>query len=645
MSHDSQDAAGPGIVAAGLGKRYGRTTALEDVSFTLGAGEMLAVVGPDGAGKTTLVQLLAGLLGPSAGTAVVAGLDVRTAGTALGEHVGYMSEGFTLYGSLSVAENLAFFAELYGVSGFERERRVADLLRFSRLDAALNRRASQLSGGMQKKLALCCVLLHEPQVLLLDEPTLGVDPLSRQEFWRLLERFLTQGMTILVTTAYLDEAERCQQALLLHQGKVLAAGRPDDLRRSYRDTLWELRVGQPAAARRRLAERYGRERVYLVRRELLVAVPTTEGLHTPGEALAEAGIAVEAARRLEPRLEDVFVARIAAAAPHQAPFEEVRLGAPRAQAAGLAGISAEGLTRRFGSFTAVHAVSLDVQPGEVFGLVGPNGSGKSTLIRMLTGLLPPSAGTAEVAGHQAARAGAALHQAVGYMSQRFSLYLDLSIQENLDFFGGVYGLSGARLEARQRWALELAGLGGQEATRTSELGGGFRQRLALAAAVLHEPPVVFLDEPTSGVDPIARRRFWDLIYAVAQAGTTVLVTTHYLDEAERCDRIAVLAGGRVVALGSPAELRAVAERQLGGQLYAVETDAPVRALELLVGRSEVTHAAVYGSSVRVALAQGASPAALDAALAEAGVLGHAQPTEPTLEDTFAVLLRQGSEPS
>jgi ABC-2 type transport system ATP-binding protein len=561
------------VLVEGLSKRFRRTAALEDVSFAVAPGEMLAVVGPDGAGKTTLVQLLAGLLEPTAGAARVAGLEVRTAGTALGERVGYMSEGFTLYGSLTVAENLAFFADLYGVRGAERDRRIAELLRFSRLDAALGRRAGQLSGGMQKKLALCCVLIHEPRVLLLDEPTLGVDPLSRQEFWRLLERFLGEGMAIVMTTAYLDEAERCQQALLLHRGRVLAAGPPAELRRA-----------QGAAT-----------------------------------------------------LEDVFVAQIATApegdaAPVGAPSREP----PVAPTAG-GGVSAEGLTRRFGDLTAVDGVSFDVRPGEVFGLLGPNGSGKSTLIRMLMGSLRPTAGNARVAGFDAARVGAALHERIGYVSQRFSLYGDLTVGENLDFFGGVYGLDGALLARREAGALALAGLTGHEGARTRDLGGGHRQRLALAAALLHRPAVLFLDEPTSGVDPLARRRFWDLIHAAADAGTTVLVSTHYLDEAERCDRVCVLDAGRLVALGAPAELRRAAGERLG-RLYAAATPSPVRAREVLAARPEVVQATVYGSTVRLALAPGTPPAAVEAALAAAGLPAALRPVDPTLEDAFAAIL-------
>jgi ABC-2 type transport system ATP-binding protein len=629
-----------GITVAGLSKHYARAAALDDVSFTLAPSEMLAVVGPDGAGKTTLVQLLAGLLEPSGGSAVVAGLDVRTAGTALGERVGYMSEGFTLYGSLSVAENLAFFADLYGVSKAERTRRMADLLRFSRLESVLHRRASRLSGGMQKKLALCCVLIHEPQVLLLDEPTLGVDPLSRQEFWRLLERFLTGGMSIVVTTAYLDEAARCQQTILLHQGKVLAAGSPSDLRNAYDEILWDLQVQPQALARRLLADHYGDDRVYLFRRDLRVAIRGAASGDGPVDLLRAAGLAVTQARRVEPTLEDVFVARIAAASPGGAqPTTAAALVGPE-RAAAPAGIRLEGLTRSFGRFRAVDGVSLAVQPGEVFGLLGPNGSGKSTIIRILTGLLAPSGGTAWVAGQNVAPAGGALRQHVGYMSQRFSLYLDLTVAENLDFFGGLYGLGDRRLAERKCWGLALAGLVGQQDARTSGLGGGYRQRLALAVALLHAPAVVFLDEPTSGVDPIARRRFWDLIYAVAQAGTTVLVTTHYLDEAERCDRLAVLDGGRLIALGSPAELKAAATRELGAQLYAVETPTPVLALEVLARQPEVSQATVYGTTVRLALREGVPPAAVAAAVSAAGLTGRVLPAEPTLEDAFVALLRR-----
>jgi ABC-2 type transport system ATP-binding protein len=498
-----------GVIAAGLSKRYGTSTALDDVSFSVAPGQMLAVVGADGAGKTTLIQLLAGLLAPTAGMALVAGLDVRTAGTVLGERIGYMSEGFTLYGSLTVAENLAFFAALYGVSGAERERRTAELLLFSRLDSALDRRAGRLSGGMQKKLALCCVLIHHPRVLLLDEPTLGVDPLSRQELWRLLDRFLADGMTILVTTPYLDEAERCQRALLLHQGRIVAFGSPTELQEAYADVLWEVRAEPIERSRRLLADHYGAGRPYLVRRDLRVAVPPDDAI-SPTVILDRPDVRIEWARQVEPTLEDVFVSRITAATPALLGSSEVRVDAAIQHLSAVGGITVDRLTRRFGGFTAVDAVRLEIRPGEIFGLLGPNGSGKSTLIRMLTGLLPPSEGAARVAGHDVVRAGSQLRASVGYMSQRFSLYLDLSVEENLDFFGGVYGLSGTQLAERKTWALALASLAGQERTRTGALASGYRQRLALAVALLHGPAVVFLDEPTSGVDrtgddPLSRR--------------------------------------------------------------------------------------------------------------------------------------------
>jgi ABC-2 type transport system ATP-binding protein len=598
---------------------------------------MLGVVGPDGAGKTTLVQLLAGLLEPTQGSAMVAGLDVRTAGTQLGERIGYMSEGFTLYGSLSVAENLAFFADLYGIAGSVREQRIAELLRFSRLEDALARRASQLSGGMQKKLALCCALIHRPQVLLLDEPTLGVDPLSRQEFWQLLERFQAEGVALVMTTAYLDEADRCQQALLLHRGHALALGAPTDLRASYHDVLWELR-GAPPQARAILVRHYGPERVYLVRRDLRVAVPPDHAEQRPAEILSADGVSPGDSRIVEPTLEDIFVARIAGGEPVAGASFDGSHSAEKRGAAPELGIVADGLTRRFGAFTAVDQVSLQIRAGEVFGLVGPNGSGKSTLIRMLIGLLRPSAGSARVAGYDVASAGMALRTHIGYMSQRFSLYVDLTVDENLEFFAGVYGLAGARLEERRRWALDLAGLAGQERTHARDLGGGHRQRLALAAALMHEPSAIFLDEPTSGVDPIARRRFWDLIYTIAESGTTVFATTHYLDEVERCDRVALLDAGRLIAVGTPSELKSAMKAHLRSELYVVRTSAPVRVAALLAARPEARQATVYGRTVRVALARGAGPDVIEAALVRDGLHLEAEPTEPTLEDAFTALI-------
>jgi ABC-2 type transport system ATP-binding protein len=480
-------------------------------------------------------------------------------------------------------------------------------------------------------------------VLLLDEPTLGVDPLSRQEFWRLLERFLARDMAIVMTTAYLDEAERCQQAILLHEGRVLAAGSPAELRRADNESLWELRLDQPEAARRLLGERYGADRPYLVRRHVRLAVPV-EAQARPVDELRAAGISVQEAHQVEPTLEDVFVNRIAATRAAESPRPLAETSSPMSGVQPRGGISVDRLTRRFGDFTAVNTVSLEVEPGEVFGLVGPNGSGKSTLIRMLTGILQPSGGSARVAGHDVAGAGLDLRRSVGYMSQRFSLHNDLSVVENLEFFGGVYGLSNSRLAERLRWGLGLAGLEGQEHTRTSALGGGYRQRLALAAALLHAPPVVFLDEPTSGVDPIARRRFWDLIYGVAQTGTTMLVTTHYLDEAERCDRIGLLSAGHLVALGSPDELKALAVSRIG-RLYAVQTTAAVKTLELLTTRPEVAQATVYGASVRIALRDESALGTLRDVLAAGGFAAAITPVEPTLEDTFAALLRPegGSE--
>ena len=474
-------AAEPAIAVRSLTRRFGRRTALDSVTLEIAAGELFGIIGADGAGKTTLLQSICAILDPSAGSVVVHGLDSVREAARIHPLLGYVAQAYSLYGDLTVAENLDFFAAIRGVSGTASAARREELLRFSGLAPFLDRRAKALSGGMQKKLAVACSLVHEPQVLVLDEPTLGVDPVSRRELWRMLREFHARGRTIVVATSYMDEAAACERVALLSGGRVVACERPAALG------------------------------------------PDLE----------------EAVKRL--------LAPEAAAPP-----------APRAAAARLSGdaIRLEGLTRRFGAFTAVDRVSFAVARGEVFGLLGPNGSGKSTIIKMLCGILPPSEGRMEVAGIDVASRPGAAKGRIGYMSQRFSLYTDLAVEENIDFFGAVYGLAGRKLDERRAWVVELAGLAGLERTLVKRLSGALRQRLGVGCALLHRPDVLFLDEPTSGVDPVSRDGFWRLIAEVAAGGTAVLVTTHYMREAERCDRVALLAAGRLLALDAPAALRA-----------------------------------------------------------------------------------------
>ncbi len=469
----------PLIRIRNLSRRFGRTWALQGIDLEINKGEMFGIVGPDGAGKTTLIQAMCAILDPTEGTITVGGRDSVKEASKITASIGYMSQAYSLYGDLTVDENLQFFAEVRQLSPVTFLDRRQKLLQFSGLTQFLDRRAKNLSGGMQKKLALCCSLIHEPDLLILDEPTLGVDPLSRRDLWRMLEEYQARGLTVILATSYMDEAACCDRLAFLSAGKLLACDRPQAFGADLEQAFQRLQ---------------------------------------PPQALPSAPIA---ARHPE---------------------------------AGRA-IEIEGLTKRFNNFTAVDNISFNVGRGEIFGLLGPNGSGKSTTIKMLCGILSPSAGMARVAGVDVAARAEEARRRIGYMSQRFSLYFDLTVEENLAFYGAVYGLQGERLRARTSWAIAMAGLAGHERTLTRRLSGALRQRLALGCAVLHEPDVLFLDEPTSGVDPTSRHTFWSLIRSFANAGTTIFVTTHYLREAEGCDRVAFITRGSILCLDAPGLIR------------------------------------------------------------------------------------------
>jgi drug efflux transport system ATP-binding protein len=501
------------ITTDNLTRRFGAITALEGLTLSVAPGELFGLVGSDGAGKTTTLRLLAGILDPSGGEVTVLGSPFPDgAGTVRGE-IGYMSQRFGLYQDLTVAENIAFFADVFGVSGRERRERSERLLAFSGLAPFTTRPAGKLSGGMKQKLGLCCALIHKPKLLLLDEPTNGVDPVSRRDFWRILRELHTEGVTIVVATAYLDEAERCDRVGLIHQGRLLACGTPAELTDHGRQPLEELVISR------------------------------IDDSSPPFAKEGSGGIS-------EP----------VQANPPLSPFAK--------GGSFEAAVVLDRLTRRFGEFTAVDAVSLTVHRGEIFGFLGPNGAGKSTTIRMLCGILPPTGGSGTVAGFDIAGEPERIKENIGYMSQRFSLYEDLTVAENIAFYGGIYRLPAARLRERTEWVVTMAGLAERRDSKAGELSGGWRQRLALGCAILHDPPIVFLDEPTSGVDPLSRRRFWDLIRAMAAQGTTVFVTTHYLDEAEYCGRLALIYHGALVAIGTPEELKRA--RAVDGVLPTLE---------------------------------------------------------------------------
>ena len=526
--------------------------ALDAVSTTVTAGVITGVVGPDGAGKTTLLRLMAGLLRPTRGGVTVLGHDMAHEAQSVHADIGYMPQRFGLYEDLTVAENLSLHADLHRLSAAVRQDRFGGLLRFTRLGPFADRLSGHLSGGMKQKLGLACALLARPRLLLLDEPSVGVDPASRRDLWHIVTEMMAESgdghdaMAVVWATAYLDEAERCGRVLLLHDGKVLSDAPPATFLAPLKGRVFRLSV--PPERRRAISRRAGAHPAVI---DAAVEGDTLRIVLKPDAAVpAPAELGGTSLIATAPRFEDGFIERIArsVALPQADPARPPHDGPPQ--------IEVRELTRRFGSFVAVDRVSFSVSHGEIFGLLGPNGAGKSTIFRMLCGLLRPSSGSALVAGQDLLRAAAAARGRIGYMAQRFSLYGHLSVEANLAFFARVYGLTrSARLQAVAE-ALDRFDLRDHADDRAGDLPLGVKQRLALAASLLHGPDILFLDEPTSGVDPLTRRSFWSRIGMLAESGVTVLVTSHFMDEAEYCDRLAIVTAGRMIAIDTPAALRA-----------------------------------------------------------------------------------------
>lgn len=454
----------------GISKSYGRVEALHEVSFTVAPGELFGLIGPDGAGKTTLFRILATLLVADGGTAVIRGLDVVKDYREIRRRVGYMPGRFSLYQDLTVEENLRLFATVFQTTLEENYELVSDIYR--QIEPFRKRRAGNLSGGMKQKLALSCALIHKPEVLLLDEPTTGVDPVSRKEFWGMLRRLREQGITIVVSTPIVEEARQCDRMAFISQGQIQGIGTPDDILRRFADIFCP-----PALESDR--EEHGAEAV----------------------------------------------------------------------------IEVEGLTKCFGNFTAVDHISFRVFRGEIFGFLGANGAGKTTAMRMLTGLSKPTAGKALVAGYDVVTQAEDVKRNIGYMSQKFSLYEDLKVWENIRLFAGIYGMRDSDIARKTDALLQQLGLEDERDTLVKSLPPGWKQKLAFSISIFHEPGIVFLDEPTGGVDPATRRQFWDLIYQAAGRGITVFVTTHFMEEAEYCDCISIMVDGVIRALDTPARLK------------------------------------------------------------------------------------------
>ena len=537
----------------GLVRNFGSAPALKGIDAQITRGFITGLVGPDGAGKTTLIRLMAGLLAPSSGHLRVEGLDPVLDGDALRACIGYMPQKFGLYEDLSVQENLDLYADLRGVLGMARQARFAQLLAFTDLGRFTARPAGKLSGGMKQKLGLACALLGEPKVLLLDEPSVGVDPISRRELWKIVRDLAASGMTVLWTTSYLDEAELCDEVLLLNQGELKFAGRPETLTAALKGRVVQIRGG--GGNHRMLLQRalQAPEVIDGVIQGRAVRLVLREAQHRPAlSALRAAPGATIVA--VQPRFEDAFIDLLGGG-----PGGESVLARVMPQVASdehdEAVIEARNLTKRFGDFVATDDISFAVRRGEIFGLLGPNGAGKSTTFKMLCGLLTPSAGQASVLGIDLKTSASRARQQLGYMAQKFSLYGNLTVGQNLDFFSGVYGLAGRAQSSRIAEMVEAFDLGRFLRETSDTLPLGFKQRLALACAIMHEPPILFLDEPTSGVDPITRREFWTHINGVVEKGVTVMVTTHFMDEAEYCDRIGLVYRGQLIAEGTPDALK------------------------------------------------------------------------------------------
>jgi ABC-2 type transport system ATP-binding protein len=583
------------IAITGLERTYGTVKAVKGISLDVEEGEIFGLIGPDGAGKTTTFQILAGVMEATHGTVTIFGRPPRDARA----QTGYLTQEFSLYPDLSVNENIRYTGALRRVAPDQISDRAQRYLQLFDMDRFGDRLAGQLSGGMKQKLALACALVAEPKVLLLDEPTTGVDPVSRREFWDVLAHLAAGGLTVLVATPYLDEAERCRRVALMHLGEIQQIGTPHDLRASLHATRVELHTPHLAAAEEHLARHAASgQQILDVQRfgdrlDVLVGGSDGGGLAVD-EAMRGAGLRVSVARTDQPTLENAFVARLRALG-HEMVDVPFPFRHSHRDLHGRIALAAKNLHKQFGAFTAVKDVTIEIRHGEIYGLLGANGAGKTSVIKMLCGLLGPTRGHVEVAGQRDGLKASAARQRVGYMSQRFSLYDDLTVAENLEFFAGVYGVPRAERDEKRRWVLAFSGLEGKDALLTRSLPGGWKQRVAFGAAIMHEPTVLFLDEPTSGVDPLARRAFWRMINRLADAGTAILVTTHYLEEAEQCNRLGLMMTGELVAEDSPEGLK----RRQAGSLLEIVVDKPQQAYDLLRAGADRRRVSMFGDRLHL----------------------------------------------
>jgi len=538
--------------------------ALDDVSLQIQTGKVTGLIGPDGAGKTTLMRLVSGLLLPDSGDIDVMDIDVVSNPLEVQSQLGYMPQRFGLYEDLTVQQNLDLYADLQNVSHKDRKPRFEQLMQMTNMSPFTKRLAGKLSGGMKQKLGLACTLLRSPKLLVLDEPTVGVDPVSRRELWEIIYQQVNEmGMSVLLSTAYMDEAERCNEVALLHEGKLLMQGKPRVLSQPLSGRIFH--VSAEGIRHRTLQQILSKtpnvldaliegEGVRIIMDQAISA----ESIKLPPKLTQDNQNKVNI-KPVEPHFEDVFISRLKTR--DEVKQQEQILSATVDGSAETVVIHADNLTRKFGDFIAVNNISFSVKQGEVFGLLGANGAGKSTAFRMLCGLLPVSSGKVSVAGLNLRVAAANARRRIGYMAQKFSLYSNLSVSQNLKFFSGAYGLRGKQQKERMQWALTTFELQDYQNTNAGNLPLGYKQRLSFAASLMHEPDILFLDEPTSGVDPLARREFWERTNHLAEMGVTILVTTHFMDEANYCDHLVIMEAGRILAAGTPLDMKNLARSE------------------------------------------------------------------------------------
>lgn len=628
----------PLLVTQGLSKSFHGIAAVSAIGLEVYPGEIFGLVGSDGAGKTTTIQMLCGILAPSSGIARVDGHDVVREPNAVRDVLGYMSQDFTLYLDMTVEENIDFVAGLRGIPEKRLEEEKQRLLHFARMAPFRERKAGALSGGMKKKLALCCALVHRPKLLLLDEPTTAVDPVSRGELWRILYEFILQGISVLIATPYMDEAERCNRVALLEKGRVVACDTPANLKGLLTSSVCTFRGERVNEIRRILRSDLDIEtQVYGGDLRVFLADPERDFL-TIQSKLEESGIHVENFLRVLPNMGDVYLGLLGGKMREVPLVTDVRFATGSAAAIAVCNIS-----KQYGHFKAVDEVTFEVKPGTVFGLLGPNGAGKTTIIKILCGLVEPTSGAAFVAGHNVLTERKLAKAKIGYMSQLFSLYPDLTVAQNLEFYASIYGLSPRERIAKMRGAIELAGLTGMEKYLTRELPTGWKQKVALGAAIMHHPQVLFLDEPTSGVDPVARAEFWDIIHRLSETGVTTIVSTHFMDEAERCGLLGLMSAGRLIGLGPPDQLKA----DLEADCYEIRTSSLLQTYNTLSSLDFVHQAALFGETVHMVTRSRGKPITVETLRAAGVDADEVIRISPTLEDVFMhqILAVQGEVPA